>query len=117
MPIVTLKDFSFEHVLGWEESSTSVIEKKKPIGKCTPTVDADPRLKSARVITINARMTKARKATLKTIAKECAWLRLQEDSTVIDYVWVRQANFRWDSNLGCGGRVWRVTLTLICSGT
>lgn len=117
MPVVTLKDFEFEHVLDWDESSTSVIEKKRPIGKCSPTVDADPRLKSARVIIINARTTKARKATLKSICKECAWLRLKEDATMIDYVWVREARFRWDSALGCGGRPWRVTLTLVCSGT
>jgi len=117
MAVVTLKDFEFIHLLEYEETSVRSIAKKKVIGRVLPTPQAETYVTMPRVIVLRARINKTEKESLRSIYNEAAWQQLVDDGTLIDWVWIEEPNFRWDTSLGCGERQFLATITLICSRT
>lgn len=110
-----------DHIIGWEERASCMIAKKKVIGRCCPTpAPEEGYITMPREIRIIARMDRSRKDCIDDLWDCCDWVRLYDkDGTLIDYVWLEEPNYRWDTGLGCAEneKPWIVTLGLVCSST
>lgn len=108
-----------EHVLGWDERSSAVIAKKRVIGRCCATpAPEEAYISMPREIRIITRVGSDEKEEIEDLWNECRWLKLYDrGGEFIDYVWMEEPNFKWDSSLGCGGKPWIATLSLVCSST
>jgi len=106
-------------ILGWEERASRIITKKRPLGRCCPTpAPEEGYIAMPREIRIITRMDRDERDSVDKIWGLCSWLELYDrDDEFIDYVWLEEPNFRWDSSLGCGGKPWIATLSLVCSST
>lgn len=111
---------TLNHVVGWEEGASNTIAKKEVIGRCQPTpAPEETYVRTPRIIVITARMSKDDKECIEDVYTECPeWKKLYDrGGTFIDYVWMEEPRFRWDSELGCGDEPWIAILTLVCSST
>lgn len=119
MPTITLKDFTFYHIIDWEETAQRSIARKGVIGKVTPTVEAEVYVSHPKEIRIRARVNDTEKDDLWDIYNEAAWQELKQDGSLMEYVWVETPEIAWDSNLGWDDdeRPYVMTLGLVCSGT
>lgn len=114
----SLGGYILEHVLGWEEGASRVMAKKKVFNRCCATpAPEEAYVTMPRVITITARMNRQEKNQMDELFEDCEWKVLCDREGFVDYVWIDEPRFRWDSSLGCGDRPWIGTLTLVCSAT
>ncbi len=109
------------HILGWEEDASNTMAKKRLFGRCCPTpAPEEAYSRTPRIIKITARMSKTDKECIESLYTDCCedWHELRDrEGELIDYVWMEEPAFRWDSELGCGDEPWIGTLTLVCSST
>jgi len=106
--------FTFPHILDFNAEASRPIPRKNVLGKCTPTPEATSFSTNPRVIDIVSRVSSAEKTILENIKKECCWHTLYVDGAHYARIWIVGLGFRWDSNLGCGGRQWIARIKLSC---
>lgn len=119
MPVIKIKNFTFNHIVDWEETASRTIAKKKPIGKVSPTLEAEVFVTAPRQIMIRARIDPDEKDDLWDLYNEAAWQQLTIDAALIHWVWIEKPLFTWDADLGWDDdeRPFVTTLELIVSGT
>jgi len=113
-------EIDFAHVLEWEETRLRTVLKKRVIGKCAPTVESQHIVTTPRRINIVCRVNRAEKEELWDAFRECCWMPLYDrGENFVDWVWLEEPSFKWDSPVGCSdeGRPFIANLGLVCSST
>lgn len=104
--------FVFNHILMFGDGYGREIPRKRVLGKCTPTPEAESFVTYPHIFILKARLTASERQDLRDLKKACEWVLLVIDCDMICKVWIEQIIFTWDSELGCGNKPWIAVITM-----
>lgn len=108
--MVTLVD-----IINWDESKTHTIYKNANVGVSGGgTAIKDSVITKPKRITLTLRLTSTEEIALETLQAQHEWQPLNDDSTLIDYVWMESIRPRWKA-IEHFDRPWLTDLGLIAS--